>query len=89
MDDFITNDVTPQFLGTGWQTNMSNATDQQIVSRIALNETTETSTSANSDGIKKLAMAAAMVTSLMSDQHQPGGEGHASSAARRHWSAKR
>lgn len=66
MDDFITNDVTPQFLGAGWQTNMSNATDQQIVSRIALNETTETSTSANSDGIKKLAMAAAMVSSLMS-----------------------
>jgi len=66
MDDFITNYVTPQFLGTGWQTNMSNATDQQIVSRIALNETTETSTSANGDGIKKLAMAAAMVSSLMS-----------------------
>jgi flagellar hook-associated protein 3 FlgL len=66
MDDFITNDVTPQFLGAGWQTNMSNATDQQIVSRIALNETTETSTGANSDGIKKLAMAAAIVTSLMS-----------------------
>ncbi|TPM36946.1 flagellar hook-associated family protein [Mesorhizobium sp. B2-3-4] len=66
MDDFITNDVTPQFLGAGWQTNMSNATDQQIVSRIALNETTATSTSANSDGIKKLAMAAAMVSSLMS-----------------------
>lgn len=66
MDDFITNDVTPQFLGAGWQTNMSNATDQQIVSRIALNETTETSTSANSDGIKKLAMAAAIVSSLMS-----------------------
>ncbi|TPK80103.1 flagellar hook-associated family protein [Mesorhizobium sp. B2-4-12] len=66
MDDFITNDVTPQFLGAGWQANMSNATDQQIVSRIALNETTATSTSANSDGVKKLAMAAAMVSSLMS-----------------------
>ncbi|BCG78542.1 flagellar hook-associated family protein [Mesorhizobium sp. 113-3-3] len=66
MDDFINNYVAPQFLGTGWQTNMSNATDQQIVSRIALNETTETSTSANSDGIRKLAMAAAMVSSLMS-----------------------
>ncbi|TPL12470.1 flagellar hook-associated family protein [Mesorhizobium sp. B2-4-14] len=66
MDDFITNDVTPQFLGPGWQANMSNATDQQIVSRIALNETTATSTSANSDGVKKLAMAAAMVSSLMS-----------------------
>jgi flagellar hook-associated protein 3 FlgL len=66
MDDFITNDVTPQFLGAGWQTNMSNATDQQILSLIARNETTETSTSANSDGIKKLAMAAAIVSSLMS-----------------------
>ncbi|TGR48766.1 flagellar hook-associated family protein [bacterium M00.F.Ca.ET.199.01.1.1] len=66
MDDFITNYVTPQFLGAGWQTNMSNATDQQIVSRIALNATTETSTGANNDGIRKLAMAAAMVSSLMS-----------------------
>ncbi|QND62778.1 flagellar hook-associated family protein [Mesorhizobium loti] len=66
MDDFITNDVIPQFMGAGWQGNWSNATDQQIVSRIALNETTPTSTSANSDGIKKLAMAAAMVSSLMS-----------------------
>ncbi|TPL59924.1 flagellar hook-associated family protein [Mesorhizobium sp. B2-4-2] len=66
MDDFITNDVEPQFFGSGWQANWSNATDQQIVSRIALNETTATSTSANSDGIKKLAMAAAMVSSLMS-----------------------
>jgi flagellar hook-associated protein 3 FlgL len=66
MDDFITNDVVPQFMGAGWQGNWSNATDQQIVSRIALNETTPTSTSANSDGIKKLAMAAAMVSSLMS-----------------------
>ena len=66
MNDFMTNSVEPQFLGAGWQTNMSNATDQQIVSRIALNETTATSTGANSDGIRKMAMAAAMVTSMMS-----------------------
>ncbi|RWB01813.1 MAG: flagellar hook-associated family protein [Mesorhizobium sp.] len=66
MDDFITNDVAPLFTGAGWQGDWSNATDQQIVSRIALNETTPTSTSANSDGIQKLAMAAAMVSSLMS-----------------------
>jgi len=58
MDDFITNSVEPQFLGSGWQTNMSNATDQQIVSRIALNETTPTSTSANRDGNRKPALAA-------------------------------
>ena len=66
MDDFITTSVAPQFLGSGWQGNMSNATDQQIVSRIALNDTTETSVSANEDGIRKLAMASAMVSTLLS-----------------------
>ncbi|MFA6153202.1 flagellar hook-associated family protein [Mesorhizobium sp.] len=66
MDDFITNDVAPQFTGAGWQGTWSNATDQQIVSRIALNETAPTSTSANSEGVRKLAMAAAMVSILMS-----------------------
>jgi flagellar hook-associated protein 3 FlgL len=66
MDSFITSDVEPQFLGSGWQGTWSNATDQQIVSRIALNETTQTSVSANDDGIQKLAMAAAMVTGLLS-----------------------
>jgi flagellar hook-associated protein 3 FlgL len=66
IDDFMTNDVAPQFAAPAWQGTWSNATDQQIVSRIALNETTPTSTSANSDGIRKLAMAAAMATSLMS-----------------------
>jgi flagellar hook-associated protein 3 FlgL len=66
MDDFLTNDVMPQFMGAGWQANWSNATDQQIVSRIALNETTETSVSANTDGVKKLAMAASIVADLFS-----------------------
>lgn len=66
MDDFITTSVEPQFLGSGWQGTWSNATDKQITSRIALNETTETSVSANEVGIRKLAMAAAMVTNLLS-----------------------
>lgn len=61
MEDFLVNDVFPQFMGADWQTNWSNATDQQIVSRIALNETAETSVSANNDGVRKLAMAAAVV----------------------------
>ncbi|MGN6305101.1 MAG: flagellar hook-associated family protein [Mesorhizobium sp.] len=72
MDDFITNDVVPQFFGTGWQTNWSNATDEQIVSRIALNEKTETSISANNDGVKKLAMAAAMVSDFFSSSTLSG-----------------
>ena len=66
MDSFITSNVEPQFLGSGWQTNWSNATDQQITSRIALNDTTQTSVSANSDSIRKLAMASAMITGLLS-----------------------
>jgi flagellar hook-associated protein 3 FlgL len=66
MDTFITNNVQPQFFGAGWQANWSNATDQQIVSRIALNDTTQTSVSANNDGVRKLAMAAAMVSGLLS-----------------------
>jgi len=66
MDDFIITSVEPQFLGSGWQGTWSNATDKHITSRIALNETTETSVSANEVGIRKLAMAAAMVTNLLS-----------------------
>jgi flagellar hook-associated protein 3 FlgL len=64
MNDFITNDVMPQFFGPDWQANWSNATDEQIVSRIALNETTETSVNANIGGVKKLAMAAAIVANF-------------------------
>ncbi|WFP65181.1 MULTISPECIES: flagellar hook-associated family protein [unclassified Mesorhizobium] len=65
MDDFITTQVEPQFLGSGWQANWSSATDDQITSRISLNETTQTSVSANEQGIRKLAMAAAMVSTLV------------------------
>ena len=39
MDNFLTTVVEPQFLGAGWQGNWSNATDEGITSRIALNET--------------------------------------------------
>ncbi|MBA1140866.1 flagellar hook-associated family protein [Mesorhizobium neociceri] len=66
MDGFITSNVVPQFMGAGWQANWSNATDQQIVSRISLGETTQTSASANDDSIRKLAMASALVTGLLS-----------------------
>jgi flagellar hook-associated protein 3 FlgL len=57
---FMTAVVEPQFLGAGWEANWSNATDQTIVSRIALNETTQTSVSANNEGLRKVAMAATL-----------------------------
>lgn len=66
MDSFLTSSIEPQFLGAAWQANWSNATDQQIVSRIALNETTETSVSANQEGLRKLAMAATIVAEAFS-----------------------
>lgn len=74
MDAFLTVAVEPQFLGSGWQTNWSNASDQKIVSRIALNETTETSVSANNDGVRKLAMAAAAVGDLFSSNLSVAGK---------------
>jgi flagellar hook-associated protein 3 FlgL len=72
MDTFLTNVVEPQFLGAGWDANWSAATDQPIVSRIALNETAETSVSANIVGIRKLAMVAAITSELMKSSLNTG-----------------
>ena len=74
MDTFYTTVVEPQFLGAGWQTNWSSATDAGITSRIALNETVETSVSANDKGLRKLAMAAATVMDLFNGTSQLGEE---------------
>jgi flagellar hook-associated protein 3 FlgL len=62
---FITNTVEPQFFGPDWQARWSHATDEQIVNRITLSETTPASVSANEDGIRKLAMATAMISALL------------------------
>lgn len=68
MDDFLTNHLEPEFLGAGWQANWSGASDQKITSRIALNETAETSVTANEPGLRKLAMATAALSDLLSGQ---------------------
>ncbi|MDN2567254.1 flagellar hook-associated family protein [Aquibium sp. A9E412] len=65
MQVFLDTVVEPQFLGAGWQGTWSSATDERIVSRIALNETAETSISANTAGTRKLAMAAVAVADLL------------------------
>ncbi|MEP9372679.1 flagellar hook-associated family protein [Mesorhizobium sp. KR1-2] len=69
MDKFISQYVEPQFtaaeVGGSWQ-NWSKASDQLIVSRIALNETVETSVSANNEGMRKLAMAAVVIGEFLS-----------------------
>ena len=73
MQAFLDTDVAPQFLGAGWS-NWSNATDATMVSRIALNETTQTSVSANGEGLRKLAMAAATITDLFASTVGEGGQ---------------
>lgn len=65
MTDFLDNVVEPMFTGSDWENNWSNATDEVITSRIALNETAETSVSANVSGVRKLAMAASLVSDLL------------------------
>jgi flagellar hook-associated protein 3 FlgL len=74
MEAFMTNTLEPQFLGAGWQANWSSATDQAIVSRIALNETSDTSVSGNNEAVRQLAMAAAAIGDLF--------DGNLSAAAR-------
>lgn len=74
MTAFLSSGVEPQFLGSGWQANWSNASDQRIVSRITLTETTQTSVSANDDSIRKLTMAAASIYDLFNSAVGEGGK---------------
>lgn len=59
------NAVQEQFFGDGWNENWSNAADQQIISRITLGETAETSVSANNDAMRKIAMAASTIYTML------------------------
>ncbi|MBN9068188.1 MAG: flagellar hook-associated family protein [Rhizobiales bacterium] len=65
MSDFIDGLVATQTTDPAWKDNWSNATDQPITSRISLNETADTSVSANSVGTKKFMLAATMVSNFM------------------------
>jgi flagellar hook-associated protein 3 FlgL len=61
MENFLTTVIEPQFMGTDWNTNWSNATDETITARITLTETASASVSANASGIRRLLMSAATV----------------------------
>lgn len=60
MEDFITNVVGPMFTGTGteWETSWSSASSVAMTSRISQSETVQTSTTANTDGMRNFAYAA-------------------------------
>lgn len=66
MTAFLDTVLEPQYMGSDWNANWSNATDETIVSRITLNETLSTSVSANEAGLRKLAFAAVAVKELFS-----------------------
>lgn len=65
MNDFLSTVLEPSFMGAGWQATWSNASDETITSRITQNETAETSTTANSTGMRKLALVAAALSDLL------------------------
>lgn len=62
IQNFLTTQVEPMFLGAGWTANMSSATDEVITSRISAGVTAETSVSANEEGFRELMMASVVAT---------------------------
>jgi len=65
MQDFLDNYLEPSFNGTDWNTNWSSASDTNITSRIQKNEVVESSTNANSAGMRNFAMAAVIGVELL------------------------
>ena len=87
MDDFITtassrSSSAPAGKATG------RTPPTEIISRIALNETAETSVSANEDGMRKLAMAAATISDLFRHNVSAGRQAAAGQPRRQRWSAR-
>lgn len=72
METFLSTVIEPSFLddsspAPNWKTEWSNASDQKVVNRISLSERVESSTNANSEGVRRLAMAAASASALLTE----------------------
>lgn len=65
MDDFLTNTLEPMFTGSDWNTDWSAASDTNVTSRISRNELVESTTNANTQGMRKFALAAVMGLELL------------------------
>jgi len=70
MQGFLTTSVEPMFLDPSsaeykWDTTWSQASDEPMTSRISKSEVVQTSTSANGDGFKYLAMGAVVAIELL------------------------
>ena len=68
MEAFLAGPFADLFSDANWKADWSGASDQNIKSRISSSELIETSANANSAGIRKLAMAYAMVAELGLDK---------------------
>lgn len=73
MSDFITNTLEPMYIDDAstpgdqsrWSQDWSDASDQNMMSRINSSEVVETSTNANSLGVRKFALAAVISSELL------------------------
>ncbi|PWV95253.1 flagellar hook-associated protein 3 FlgL [Hoeflea marina] len=65
MEDFITNTLEPSFTGTDWTTNWSSASDTNVTSRITRNDLIESTTNANTAGMRSFALAAVIGLELL------------------------
>lgn len=68
IQDFITNTAEPLFLGAGWTTNMSSASDDVPDTRVSDNVTVKTSISANEESIQKIMFSTILASELFSSQ---------------------
>lgn len=65
MSDFISTKVAPMFDSPQWEANWSNASDTPMTSRIGASETVQTSTTVNTEGFRKVAMASVLGVELL------------------------
>lgn len=72
MQNFLTTQIEPMFTGPAWNTNVSSATDDVMVSRISPEVTAKTSVSANEQPFRQL-MLASVVASELYDSNVGGG----------------
>ncbi|MFP5076331.1 flagellar hook-associated family protein [Rhizobium sp. YIM 134829] len=84
MNDFIKNSLEPMFLGSGWQGTWSQASDQNIQTRIGPSEVIETSSNTNTTGVRQFMMAAVISLELMKPELSTAARDTALSAAQDH-----
>ncbi len=84
MTDFINNTLQPMFLGSGWDGTWSEASSDNIQTRISPNEVIETSSNTNTTGVRQFMMATVIATELMKPELSTAARDTALTAAQDH-----